>query len=167
MKNNAHKKVIVVFFLGLIMMAALELGLIWFFERTLHCGWWQNLLASTMIFIGAGLVICSVQSLSMQGQGTPAPMMATQRLVRAGPYRYSRNPMTLGAGIFYLGLAVWNGSWIVFVLVLLIFISLLTYQHLIVKQNDLSKVNLAFFTTNGIASLFFACFVIASIFIQI
>ncbi len=48
-----------------------------------------------------------------------------------------------------------------------LFISLLTYQHLIVKQNDLSKVNLAFFTTNGIASLFFACFVIASIFIQI
>ncbi len=130
MKNNAHKKVIVVFFLGLIMMAALELGLIWFFERTLHCGWWQNLLASTMIFIGAGLVICSVQSLSMQGQGTPAPMMATQRLVRAGPYRYSRNPMTLGAGIFYLGLAVWNGSWIVFVLVLLIFISLLTYIYI-------------------------------------
>jgi len=48
-----------------------------------------------------------------------------------------------------------------------LFISLLTYQHLIVKHNDLSKVNLAFFTTNGIASLFFACFVIASIFIQI
>lgn len=47
-----------------------------------------------------------------------------------------------------------------------IFISLLIYQHLIVKHNDLSKVNLAFFTTNGIASLLFACFVIASFFIQ-
>lgn len=45
-----------------------------------------------------------------------------------------------------------------------IFISLLTYQHLIVKPNDLSKVNLAFFTTNGIASLVFACFVIGSLF---
>ena len=45
-----------------------------------------------------------------------------------------------------------------------IFIFLLAYQHLIVKPNDLSKVNLAFFTTNGIASLVFASFVIGSLF---
>ena len=42
----------------------------------------------------------------------------------------------------------------------LIFISLLIYQHLIVKQDDLSRVNLAFGTTNGIASIVFAVFVI-------
>lgn len=36
-----------------------------------------------------------------------------------------------------------------------IFLGLLVYQHLLVKPNDLSKVNLAFFTTNGIASLIF------------
>ncbi|NLA49010.1 MAG: UbiA family prenyltransferase [Bacteroidales bacterium] len=42
----------------------------------------------------------------------------------------------------------------------LIFISLLIYQHLIVKHNDLSRVNLAFGTTNGIASIVFAVFVI-------
>jgi 4-hydroxybenzoate polyprenyltransferase len=45
------------------------------------------------------------------------------------------------------------------------FISLLIYQHLLVKPNDLSKVNLAFFTTNGIASVFFAGFVIAALFV--
>lgn len=39
-----------------------------------------------------------------------------------------------------------------------IFISLLTYQHTLVKPNDLSKVNLAFFTANGIASVLFAIF---------
>ncbi len=43
-----------------------------------------------------------------------------------------------------------------------IFISLLTYQHTLVKPNDLSKVNLAFFTTNGIASVLFAIFTISS-----
>jgi 4-hydroxybenzoate polyprenyltransferase len=36
-----------------------------------------------------------------------------------------------------------------------LFLSLLFYQHTLVKPNDLSKVNLAFFTTNGIASLVF------------
>lgn len=40
------------------------------------------------------------------------------------------------------------------------FIILLIYQHLLVKPNDLSKVNLAFFTTNGIASVLFATFVL-------
>ena len=35
------------------------------------------------------------------------------------------------------------------------FLTLLTYQHFLVKPNDLSKVNMAFFTTNGMASLIF------------
>lgn len=46
-----------------------------------------------------------------------------------------------------------------------VFISLLSYQHTLVKPNDLSKVNLAFFTTNGIASVVFASFSIVSFFI--
>ena len=40
----------------------------------------------------------------------------------------------------------------------LFFIILLIYQHQLVKPNDLSKVNRAFFTTNGIASVVFAVF---------
>ena len=47
-----------------------------------------------------------------------------------------------------------------------IFTALLIYQHLLVKQNDLSKINLAFFTTNGIASVVFGIFVIADLLIQ-
>lgn len=46
-----------------------------------------------------------------------------------------------------------------------IFITLLIYQHLIVKPNDLSRINLAFGTTNGIASLVFAFFTILSIYL--
>jgi 4-hydroxybenzoate polyprenyltransferase len=37
---------------------------------------------------------------------------------------------------------------------------LLAYQHLLVKPNDLSRVNMAFFTTNGIASLAFGSLVV-------
>ncbi len=40
----------------------------------------------------------------------------------------------------------------------LFFIILLIYQHQLVKPNDLSKLNHAFFTTNGIASVVFAIF---------
>lgn len=38
---------------------------------------------------------------------------------------------------------------------LLLFLGMLIYQHTIVSEHDLSKVNIAFFTTNGIASLLF------------
>ncbi len=41
-----------------------------------------------------------------------------------------------------------------------IFFILLIYQHSLIKPGDLSKVNLAFFTTNGIASVIFAVFVL-------
>ncbi len=45
----------------------------------------------------------------------------------------------------------------------LIFSLLIVYQHLLVKPNDLSRVNVAFFTLNGIASILFAMFVIADL----
>ena len=46
-----------------------------------------------------------------------------------------------------------------------VFIGLLFYQHTLVKHNDLSKVNIAFFTTNGIASVIYGLFVIAGLFV--
>ena len=46
-----------------------------------------------------------------------------------------------------------------------IFIGLLAFQHTLIKHNDLSKVNLAFFTTNGIASVIYGFFVITSLLI--
>ena len=50
---------------------------------------------------------------------------------------------------------------------LLIFIGMLIYQQSIVKPHDLSKVNLAFMTANGIASIVFSVFVIGAMLIQI
>jgi 4-hydroxybenzoate polyprenyltransferase len=46
---------------------------------------------------------------------------------------------------------------------LLVFVGMLIYQHSIVKPNDLSKVNIAFMTANGIASIVFSTFVISDI----
>lgn len=46
------------------------------------------------------------------------------------------------------------------------FMMLLTYQHRLVKPNDLSKVNRAFFTTNGIASVVFAVFFLLDIYLR-
>jgi 4-hydroxybenzoate polyprenyltransferase len=50
------------------------------------------------------------------------------------------------------GVLYWIGT--------LIFASLLIYQHIIVKHDDLSRLTVAFGTTNGIVSIFFSLFVI-------
>ncbi|MBC7511416.1 MAG: UbiA family prenyltransferase [Ferruginibacter sp.] len=61
------------------------------------------------------------------------------------------------AGIYgYFGWWYWIG--------IVVFIGMLIYQHSIVKPNDLSKVNIAFMTANGIASVVFAVFVLLDIF---
>ena len=56
-------------------------------------------------------------------------------------------------GIYY-----WIGA--------ILFIGMLFYQQSIVKPNDLKRVNLAFMTTNGIASVVFAIFTIADLFLK-
>ena len=45
-----------------------------------------------------------------------------------------------------------------------VFIALLAYQHFLVKPYDLSRVNLAFFTTNGVASTIFGAFTLFDLF---
>lgn len=63
------------------------------------------------------------------------------------------------AGIYgHFGIWYWIG--------VAVFMGLLVYQHLLVKPTDLSKVNMAFFTTNGIASVVFAIFVIVDLFVN-
>lgn len=47
----------------------------------------------------------------------------------------------------------------------LVFCGMLIYQHSIVKPNDLSRVNIAFMTANGIASVVFGVVVIVALFL--
>jgi 4-hydroxybenzoate polyprenyltransferase len=49
---------------------------------------------------------------------------------------------------------------------LFIFTGMLIYQHTVVSPTDLSRVNLAFMTANGIASVVFACFTITDLFMR-
>jgi len=58
-----------------------------------------------------------------------------------------------------------NGSWL-FWTGAAVFSSLLIYQHLIVKHNDLSRVTVAFGTTNGFASILFSIFFILDLLIR-
>jgi 4-hydroxybenzoate polyprenyltransferase len=62
----------------------------------------------------------------------------------------------IGAGIIgHFNWIYWIGA--------AFYASMLIYQHLLVKPNDLSKVGIAFANTNGFASVVFAVFTIASL----
>ena len=69
----------------------------------------------------------------------------------------------LAAGIVVAGYFMGAFGWL-YVIGAAGFIGLLIYQHSLVKPNDLSKVTLAFGTTNGIASVLFCVFVCSDIF---
>ncbi|MEP6711204.1 MAG: UbiA-like polyprenyltransferase [Ferruginibacter sp.] len=65
----------------------------------------------------------------------------------------------IAAGFYgHFGLWYWCG--------IVVFVGMLIYQHSIVKPNDLSKVNIAFMTANGIASVVFAVFVLLDLFLR-
>jgi 4-hydroxybenzoate polyprenyltransferase len=56
--------------------------------------------------------------------------------------------------LVYIAFNYFHNS-ILFYVAVFVFISLLLNQHRLVKAHDLSKINLAFFTNNGIASVIF------------
>jgi 4-hydroxybenzoate polyprenyltransferase len=61
--------------------------------------------------------------------------------------------LVIAAGVYRnSGILFWTGA--------IIFTLLLIYQHSVIRYDDLSKITMAFGTTNGIASILFAIFVI-------
>lgn len=69
--------------------------------------------STVTIVVGASLIaaglpfgLWSVYVELTRGEGTPLPMMPTQRLIVTGPFRYCRNPMALGTILAFLGLAI-------------------------------------------------------------
>ena len=86
----------------------------------------------------------------------PAAVGVRKAIIISGIIHIITFFLVIFAGIYGKGgLLFWTGA--------TVFISLLMYQHLIVKHDDLSRVNLAFGTTNGIASILFAVFVICDL----
>lgn len=71
----------------------------------------------------------------------------------------------LFAALFILFVAILTPANWLHITGAIIFAGLLFYQHTLIKPNDLSKVNLAFFTTNGFASVIYGATVIISLYI--
>ena len=131
-EQKIKRKVIALFYFGLILMIVVEVGIDWICGDwgRIRLGWLNQVLGPVLTIGGIALVIWSVLTQYRVGDGTPAPMVATQKLVTQGPYSYTRNPMTLGALFLYSGIAIWMSSGVLIILSTIIFSTLLTFIYI-------------------------------------
>jgi protein-S-isoprenylcysteine O-methyltransferase Ste14 len=62
-------------------------------------------------FVLAAVALLSFSVRTFRKAGTPVPgNLPTTAIVRAGPYRFSRNPIYLAFTLFQIGLAAWVNS---------------------------------------------------------
>lgn len=86
--------------------------------------------------LGFALAIACVVTFAFIGRGTPAPFDPPRTLVIAGPYRFVRNPMYIGAGTALLGAALYYQSFALagyalgFLLITHLFVLLYEEPHL-------------------------------------
>ncbi len=100
----------------------------------LDFGPWNEILGILMAITGFAFAFSTVYSQFSRASGTPIPVMATQKLLVDGVYRYCRNPMVFGTLLGYLGIAIVVGS-ISSILAVLIFGGLLlTYVKKVEEQ---------------------------------
>jgi protein-S-isoprenylcysteine O-methyltransferase Ste14 len=81
-------------------------------------------------FLGFWTIIAQIKLAS----GTPFPMLPTKKLLIVGPYRYCRNPMTLGTITAYAGVAISVGSYTALLVVAIFSLMLILYLKLIEEK---------------------------------
>jgi len=86
--------------------------------------------------VGMFFGLWSIQVQFTQGRGTPLPVMPTQGLLTTGPFRYCRNPMTLGTVLAYLGMSV-GAATVIGVTLVLILAGLLVLYLKRVEEKEL------------------------------
>lgn len=143
---SGMQKSIFLVFLGIFFLAILPLTL-FYLSRKLDgiLGFQMNLPAGLNIILGLVLLIpgiifglWAVLAEIQIGQGTPVPIMPTQKLVIRPPFSYCRNPMGLGTGILLIGCGILFNS-LSFVLISVLLFILLFLYYKFIEEKELVK----------------------------
>lgn len=96
-----------------------------------------NIIVGTIAIILGGFIAFSTIIAQVKfASGTPFPMIPTKKLLVIGPFKYCRNPMTLGTIMAYSGIVVMCGSYTALLFVVTFFLILLTYLK-VVEEKEL------------------------------
>jgi len=108
----------------------------------------DNYLGISSFFYGLGNIIIGVMAIIIGGivaiwtvviqinlaSGTPFPMLPTKKLLIVGPFKYCRNPMTLGTIVAYAGIAILVGSYTALIAVAIFAAILISYLKIIEEK---------------------------------
>ena len=67
---------------------------------------WLRIPGMIIAVVGGGIALTCAFTFAFVGRGTPAPFDAPREFVWAGPYRFVRNPMYVGAFAVIVGLGL-------------------------------------------------------------
>lgn len=98
---------------GVFLLAAAAMGGLALAMPGLRVSFPGQLLAASLVLLAAGLVGLAGVRVFARHETTVNPLQPERatRLVAAGIYRYSRNPMYLALALALVAWAVWLGSW--------------------------------------------------------
>lgn len=86
------------------------------------------------IILGGSLAFWTIVIQISLASGTPFPMLPTKKLLIVGPFKYCRNPMTLGTIIAYAGISTLIGSFSALIVVAVFAAVLIGYLKLIEEK---------------------------------
>jgi protein-S-isoprenylcysteine O-methyltransferase Ste14 len=104
-----------------------------------YIGYGNLIIGVIAIIMGGFFALWTITAQIKLASGTPFPMLPTQKLLIIGPFKYCRNPMTLGTIIAYSGVAIWVGSFMslfavaIFALMLLVYLKLIEEKELAMR----------------------------------
>jgi len=93
----------------------------------LHFGMVNLLIGAVFILVGFIYAAWSILSQVILANGTPVPVMPTQKLLVVGPFKQCRNPMVFGTVMAYLGCSILAGSLLSVAAVILFAVLLVIY----------------------------------------
>lgn len=83
----------------------LQLGL-----PSIHFGTVNFILGILFLVVGFYFALWSIYAQMAHANGTPLPILPTQKLLTDGPFRLCRNPMTFGTIVAYTGIGIYAGT---------------------------------------------------------
>jgi protein-S-isoprenylcysteine O-methyltransferase Ste14 len=99
-----------------------------------YVGYGNIIIGVIAIIMGGFLAFWTIIAQIQLASGTPFPMLPTKKLLIIGPYKYCRNPMTLGTIIAYSGVVLLVGSYMALLVVVIFALMLLFYLKMIEEK---------------------------------